>query len=51
LVTCCRQAGQDGHPLNGLTFGVVGSITPLVDGWIDAGRLPGFMQAVPRQSS
>jgi hypothetical protein len=40
---------MDGHPLNGLTFGVVGSITPLVDSWIDAGRLPNFMRAAPRQ--
>jgi hypothetical protein len=40
---------MEGHPLDGLTFGVVGTITPLVDGWIDADRLPDFMRAVPRQ--
>jgi hypothetical protein len=38
---------MEGHPLDGLTFGVVGTITPLVDGWVDAGRLPDFMRAVP----
>jgi hypothetical protein len=38
---------MEGHPLDGLTFGVVSTITPLVDGWIDAGRLPDFMRAVP----
>lgn len=40
---------MEGHPLGGLTFGVVGTITPLVDLWLDEGRLPAFMQAVARQ--
>ena len=29
-----------GHPLNGVTFGVPGTITHLVDAWLDDGRLP-----------
>jgi hypothetical protein len=37
-----------GHPLDGLSFGVVGSISPLVDLWADHGRLPDYMRAVPR---
>ncbi len=36
------------HPLNGLTFGVVGTITPLVDIWLDEGRLPNHIRAVPK---
>jgi hypothetical protein len=40
---------MEGHPLDGLTFGAVGTVTPLIDGWVDAGQLPSFMQAVPRQ--
>ena len=28
------------HPLHGWTFGVVGTITLLVDVWLDEGRLP-----------
>jgi hypothetical protein len=28
------------HPLNGATFGVVGTVTPLVDIWLDERRLP-----------
>lgn len=32
---------MDGHPLSGKgTFGVVGTITPLIDEWLDHGRLP-----------
>ena len=35
--------------LNGLTFGVVGTITPLVDIWLDEGRLPRYLrQNAPR---
>ena len=37
-----------GHPLDGCTFGVVGAITPLVDIWLDEGRLPNYMRAVPK---
>jgi hypothetical protein len=36
------------HPLNGATFGVVGTITPLVDLWVDEGRLPGYIRQKPR---
>jgi len=39
----------EGHPLTRLTFGVVGTITPLIDLWFDEGRLPSYMRAVPRQ--
>ena len=35
-----------GHPLDGHTFGVVGTITPLVDLWIRERRLPAYMRAV-----
>jgi hypothetical protein len=35
------------HPLHGFTFGVVGTVTPLVDLWTDKGRLPAYMQAAP----
>lgn len=38
----------EGHPLHGKSFGVVGSVTPLVDLWLDEGRLPDYMRAVPR---
>ncbi len=37
-----------GHPLDGMTFGVPGTITPLVDLWIKEGRLPDHMRAVPK---
>lgn len=36
------------HPPDGLTFGVVGTTTPPVDIWIDEGRLPAYMRAVPK---
>jgi hypothetical protein len=38
-----------GHPLDQLSFGVVGTIMPLVDLWLDEGRVPSFMRAVPRK--
>ena len=41
----------DGHPLTGRSFGVVGTITPLVDIWLDEKRLPDYMRAVPDQIS
>ena len=37
-----------GHPLHGSSFGVVGTITPLVDLWVEERRLPGHMRAVPK---
>jgi hypothetical protein len=39
---------MDGHPLAGLTFGVAGTVTPLVDLWADEGRLPAYMRAAPK---
>jgi hypothetical protein len=33
------------HPLNGVTFGVVGTIPPLIDLWLDERRLPGYIRA------
>ena len=37
-----------GHSCGGLTFGVVGTITPLVDIWLDGGRLHAHVRAAPR---
>ena len=36
------------HPLHGHSFGVAGTITPLVDLWVEERRLPGHMRAVPK---
>ena len=36
----------EGHPLHGRTFGTVWTIKPLVDLWLDHGRLPDYMRAV-----
>jgi hypothetical protein len=36
------------HPLTGMSFGLVGTITPLVDLWLDEERLPSYMRAVPK---
>jgi hypothetical protein len=36
------------HPLTGMSFGVAGTITPLVDLWLDERRLPSYMRAVPK---
>ena len=35
---------MSGHPLSGMTFGVAGTITPLIDLWADEGRLPSYMR-------
>jgi hypothetical protein len=43
----CRLA-MAGHPLDGITMGVVGTLTPLVDLWIEEKRLPHWMRAVPK---
>ena len=48
-IECCKGAYVcslflDGHPLTGQTFGSVGTITPLVDLWLDEGRLPSYMR-------
>ncbi len=39
---------MEDHPLHGATFGVVGTVTPLVDLWVEERRLPSYMRAVPR---
>ncbi len=36
------------HPLHGGTFGAVGTITPLIDLWVEEKRLPSYMRAVPK---
>ncbi len=38
------------HPLHGSPFGVVGTVTPLIDLWVEERRLPGYMRAVPKTS-
>ena len=38
-----------GHPLNGVTFGVPGTITPLVDTWLDEGQLPAHLRSNERK--
>ena len=46
----CDKAGDvcglfmEGHPLQGHTFGVVGTVTPLVDLWVDIRGLPEHMR-------
>ncbi len=50
----CNKGGHvcallmEGHPCNGAAFGVVGTIAPLVDLWVEEGRLPGYMRPVPK---
>ena len=50
----CNKGGHvcallmEDHPLHGATFGVPGTITPLVDLWVEERRLPSYMRAVPR---
>ena len=50
----CNKGGHvcallmEDHPLHGATFGVPGTITPLVDLWINERRLPDYMRAVPK---
>ena len=39
---------MEGHPLDGHGFGAAGTITPLVDLWLNEGRLPRYMRAVPK---
>jgi hypothetical protein len=36
------------HPLHGHTFGAPGTVAGLVDHWVEHGRLPGHMRAVPK---
>ena len=50
----CNRGGQvctllmPGHPLHGNSFGVVGTVTPLIDVWVEEHRLPSYMRAVPK---
>ena len=39
---------MEARPLHGLSFGVAGTITPLIDLSLDEGRLPYSMRAVPK---
>lgn len=34
------------HPLDGKGFGCVGTITPLVDLWVEEQRVPKYMRAM-----
>ena len=49
----CNKGGyvyallMEGDPCNGATFGVAGTVTPLVDLWVEEGRLPRYMRAAP----
>lgn len=36
------------HPFHGATFGMPGTTTPLIDLWLDEGRLPSHVRAVPK---
>ncbi len=50
----CNKGGHvcallmEGHPLHGATFGVVGTVTKLIDLWVEERRLPSYMRAVPK---
>ena len=39
---------MEGHPLHGHTFGAPGTVTKLVDRWVEEGRLPDHMRLVPK---
>ena len=47
----CNKGGHvcglymEGHPLDGWSFGVVGTVTPLVDLWVEERRLPAYYRA------
>ncbi len=42
-----RVLPMEGHPSHGFTFGVAGTVAPLVDLRREDGRLPAHMRAVP----
>jgi hypothetical protein len=50
----CNKGGHvctllmEDHPLHGMTFGVPGTVTPLIDLWVDKHRLPGYMRLVTK---
>jgi hypothetical protein len=39
---------MEGQPLNGTTMGVPGTLTPLIDPWLDEKRLPAHLRGVPK---
>ncbi len=39
---------MEGHPFHGATFGTVGTVTLLVDLWIEGRLLPGHLCAMPK---
>ena len=39
---------MEGHPFHGASFGAVGTVTLLVDLWIEERLLPGHMRAIPK---
>ena len=41
---------MEGHPFHGATFGTVGTVTLLVDLWIEGRLLPRYMRAVSKPS-
>lgn len=40
---------MEAHPLHGGTFGVPGTITHLIDLWVEKQRLPNYMRVVPKE--
>ena len=50
-ITCTKgghvcELRMPGHPLDGWSFGVVGTVTPLVDLWVEERRLPAYFRSV-----
>ena len=39
---------MEGAPCDGMTFGVLGTVTPLLDLWLAERRLPAHVRAVPK---
>ena len=44
----CAHRLMPDHPLHGRNFGVAGTITSLIDLWVEGRQLPGHMRAVPK---
>ncbi len=50
----CAKGGHvcalfmEGHPFHGATFGAVGTVTLLVDLWIEGRLLPSYRRVVPK---
>lgn len=53
----CLPGGQvcglamTGRSLNGVTFGVAGAITPLIDAWLDEGQLPRRLRSADQSAA